>query len=440
MNAAHTPVATPAEELRAIVGPEHVRTAGTDDAIDGVQPQFVIEPATEDEVARALKCADASGFAVVPSGGGTKIGWGNRPQRADLVLSLARMNRVIEHASADLTVTVEAGCTIAQLQSVLAKANQRLALDPLFPERATVGGVLSTNDGGALRVRYGALRDLIIGVTLALPDGTLARSGGKVVKNVAGYDLPKLATGALGTLAVITQAVFRLHPLSRETRSLTAATKDAAEANKLVLGVLDSKLAYTGLQIRAARGQAPQDAGVPGGPAFGPRGWEVDIRFEGTPAGVEAQSAELARLMGGQPANEAAADVWAARQQLFDAPDSTLVAKFSTLPAGLARFCDRAASHIERAGANWHLVAQGTGLGTLLVKADSSAGLQRLITDLRSEVEPDGSFVVLRCPLEQKGNIDVWGAPGDALGLMRRIKHEFDPKSTLNPGRFLGGI
>lgn len=422
MNAAHTPVASPAEELRAIVGAEHVRTAGPADAVDGVQPQFVVEPGSEQEIVLALKCANAAGLAVVPRGGATKLDWGNRPQRADLVLSLARLSRVIEHAAADLTVTVEAGCTIADLQAVLAKANQRLALDPLFPQRATVGGVLATNDGGSLRIRYGALRDLIIGITLALPDGTLARSGGKVVKNVAGYDLPKLATGALGTLAVITQAVFRLHPLSRETRSLTIATKSAAEANQAVLAVLDSKLAYTGLQIRAARGQAPQ----------------VDVRFEGTAAGVEAQSAELSRMLGNQPANEAAADVWAARQQLFDG-DSALLAKFSTLPAGLAHFCDRAAAHIERAGADWQLIAQGTGLGSLRVKA-GGAGLQRLIADLRSELEPDGSFVVLRCPPELKGKTDVWGAPGDALGLMRRVKHEFDPKFTLNPGRFIGGI
>ena len=150
---------------------------------------------------------------MIPRGGGTKLGWANSPARAGLILSTARLTEVIEHAWADLTVSVGAGCTVQRLQEALAQHGQRLALDPLWPEKATVGGVLSTNDSGALRLRFGALRDLIIGVTVALPDGTLASSGGKVVKNVAGYDLPKLVTGALGTLGVITRAVFRLHPL-----------------------------------------------------------------------------------------------------------------------------------------------------------------------------------------------------------------------------------
>src|SRR5207302_4207274 len=137
---------------------------------------------------------------VIPLCGCTKLSWGNPPSRASLLRSTARLNRVLEHAWADLTVTIGAGCTIQTLQQTLAQHGQCLALDPLWPEKATVGGILSTNDSGALRLRFGALRDLIIGVTIALPDGTLASSGGKVVKNVAGYDLPKLATGALGTL------------------------------------------------------------------------------------------------------------------------------------------------------------------------------------------------------------------------------------------------
>ena len=174
--------------------------------------------------------------------------------RADLILSTARLNRVIEHAWADLTVSVEAGCTFQNLQNTLAQHGQRIAIDPLWPEQATVGGILSTNDSGTLRIRYGALRDLIIGMTIALPDGTLASSGGKVVKNVAGYDLPKLATGALGTLGVITRAIFRLHPLPRNTRSFTFAARDLTDANRLMLAVQDSKLTHTGLQARFTAG------------------------------------------------------------------------------------------------------------------------------------------------------------------------------------------
>src|SRR5437763_1191827 len=172
----------------------------------------VVEPGSVDEVATLLRDASRDGLAVIPRGGGTKLDWGRPPRRADLVLSTVRLDRVLEHAWGDMTATVEAGCTVARLQHALAEHGQRLACDPLWPERATIGGILAASDNGPLRARFGALRDLIIGVTLVLADGTVAKSGGKVVKNVAGYDLPKLATGSFGTLAVITQAVFRLHP------------------------------------------------------------------------------------------------------------------------------------------------------------------------------------------------------------------------------------
>src|SRR5258707_14098055 len=210
-------------DVRQIVMAKHVRMAATNDAVADTQTSFVGEPGSEQELGRVLKLANAAGLAVIPRGGGTKLEWGNSPVRADVILSTARLNRVLEHPWADLTVSVEAGCTIAKLQETLAKHGQRLALDPLWPRKATIGGVLSTNDGGALRLRFGALRDLIIGVTIALPDGTLASSGGKVVKNVAGYDLPKLVTGALGTLGVITRAVFRLHPLPLNSRSFSVS-------------------------------------------------------------------------------------------------------------------------------------------------------------------------------------------------------------------------
>src|SRR6202158_2800199 len=224
----------------ALVGNEYVRAATAADAVAGAQPNLVIEPGTERELAEILRLSNEARLAVIPRGGGTKLAWGNLPARADLILSTARMTEIIEHAWADLTVTVEAGCTVQRLQETLGQHGQRLALDALWPEKATVGGVLSTNDSGALRLRFGALRDLIIGVTIALPDGPLASSGGKVVKNVAGYDLSKLATGALGTLGVITRAVFRVHPLPKETRTLTCACDDVADAQRLVLAAQDS--------------------------------------------------------------------------------------------------------------------------------------------------------------------------------------------------------
>src|SRR6202171_5208529 len=266
----------------ALVGNEYVRAGPPANAVAGAQPNLMIEPGTERELAEVLRLSNEAGLAVIPRGGGTKLGWGNSPARADLILSTARLTKIIEHAWADLTVTVEAGCTIQKLQETLAQHGQRLALDPLWPEKATVGGVLSTNDSGALRLRFGALRDLIIGATIALPDGTLASSGGKVVKNVAGYDLPKLVTGSFGTLGVITRAVFRLHPLPRAAKTFLFTAETFQAMQQHILAIQDSQLPHTSLQIRCAARELPA----------------ADILFEATDAGLAGQESQLRKLLG----------------------------------------------------------------------------------------------------------------------------------------------
>src|SRR5258708_8075028 len=307
----------------ALVGNEHVRTATAADAVAGAQPELLIEPGTESELAEVLRLSNDAGLAVVPRGGGTKLGWGNSPARADLILSTARLNEILEYAWADLTVSVEAGCTIQRLQETLAQHGQRLALDPLWPEKATVGGVLSTSDSGALRLRFGALRDLIIGATVALPDGTLASSGGKVVKNVAGYDLPKLVTGALGTLGVITRAVFRLHPLPLNARSFSVSNANAEETQKFVLAVQGSKVAHTALQTHFSDESPPPPA----------------ILFEGTEAGVAAHETQMRNLAVPGRVSEASNPILMAREELwaFSYSAITPIAKISILRANKAR-------------------------------------------------------------------------------------------------------
>jgi glycolate oxidase FAD binding subunit len=370
----------------------------------------VVEPESEQAASETLRCADRDGLAVIPRGGGTKQDWGNPPQRADLILSTARLNRVVEHAWADLTVTVEAGCTIKELQSTLAQHGQRLAIDVLWPDRATVGGILSTNDSGALRLRYGALRDLIIGITLVLPDGTIARSGGKVVKNVAGYDLPKLATGALGTLGVITQATFRLHPLPHGKRTLTILPRRVAEAQRLLLALQDTSLALAAMQIRCGASMPP----------------EMDILLEGTEAGMEAQAARIRAAARPAAVKEGSDAVWRAREE---ASAGAALAKFSLLPSQIA---DAIAAIGRAGGPSWSAVVQATGIGWASVNAP--------LADLRTQLEGQGgTLAVLRQPAGG-ASIEAWGDAGDALPLMREIKRRFDPHSTLNPGRFVGGI
>ena len=450
------------DDLRTIGSPDQWREAGPDDAVAGVQPRMIFEPRNETEVATALRVADKAGLSVIPRGGRTKTAWGNPPARADLILSTVRMNQVIEHAWADLTVSVETGCTIGTLQNDLAQHGQQIAVDPLWPEQATIGGILSANDTGTLRIRYGGLRDLIIGVTIALADGTLASSGGKVVKNVAGYDLPKLVTGALGTLGFITRAVFRLHPLPQNVRSFTFVLRDAADADRLVLAVQDSKLAHTGLQIRFNSGAQP----------------EVDIRFDGTDAGLAAQTETLRKLVTPATETQSNDDVWHARQHLFGArpwsaasllssvalakedlsfealakedarptastPEDSqpaAIAKFSVLPASIANTCQQLRDLAEPLNVHWSAVVQGTGLGWIRLGPANANAIQRVLQTLRSQLELAGGSLVVQFQSPEVPEIEAWGNPGDTLPLMLSVKQQFDPRKTLNPGRFVGGI
>src|SRR6202140_591026 len=412
------------ENLRA-VAPENLRAATAGDAVCGVLPQFVAEPNDEQQLAAALSLANEAGIAVVPRGGATKLDWGNPPKKAELILSTARLNRILEHAWADLTVTVEAGCTLKSLQKTLAQHGQRLAFDGLWPERATIGGVLATNDSGALRLRFGALRDLIIGVTIALPDGTLASSGGKVVKNVAGYDLPKLVTGAFGTLGVITRAVFRLHPLPLNSHSFSISTGNAEEMQKFVLAVQDSKLAHTFLQSHFSDEKPPAS----------------DILFEGTEAGLAAQEAQLRNLAAPASVSEASNSSWTAREELwaFSAPASAAIAKISILPTNMARTMKLVAHSANAQQVRWKALLYATGLGWLRLEGKPGmlcAALQALRDDLQGQ---DGLLVALHRPSKMPA-FDAWGTAGDALPLMKAVKQQLDPKNTLNPGRFVGGI
>ena len=409
-------------ELAQIVGKQYLRAATAADAIDGVEVEKVAEPGTPEDLAYALRWAHAGGLKVAPRGGGTKMGWGNPPAACDLVLSTARLNRILEYAWADMTVIVEAGCRIADLQRTLAEHGQRLALDPLWPERATIGGILSTNDSGTLRARYGSLRDLIIGITVALPDGTLAKSGGKVVKNVAGYDLAKLFTGALGTLGVIVQAIFRLHPLPRQSRSLSfSGTPESL--NQLLLDIQASKLTFTGLQLRAAPGSA-----------------DLDVRFDGTAAGIEAQAKQVQQIAGSVPASEAPADAWTLHQAIWEGATRALLAKFSVLPTQLGAVCRLAERSAVAQSLAWKIVVQNVGAGYARFEGNEQ-GLRSALVALREGIaKMDGTLVALGCPVAVKRGLDVWGAPSDAQPLMVRVKQRFDPGGTLNPGRFVGGI
>ena len=361
----------------------------------------VASPRSTEEVAAFLRYADANGIHVEIAGAGTKRGWAGSAA-GDVVLETRGLAGVREHSWQDLTATVGAGTTWAEMQHMLAEHGQQVALDPLWPERATVGGVVATNDSGALRPRYGSLRDLVIGMTLVLADGTIARSGGKVVKNVAGYDLHKLMIGAFGTLAVVTEVTFRLHAIPRTTRIWSFEAEDASAIGTVMIKVLDSQLSVQAMQVRASTA-----------------GFALDVELAGMEEVLRDQLRVLDDFAGRSGTSEV--DVFAARERLFSGEG--VVVKVTMLASAIASV---SAEVVRLAG---EAVTQASGI--MLARLADLGAVERL----RDLVAPVGSVSVLR-------GTDGFGVSpkvASAGPLMREVKRRFDPSGTLNPGVAVGG-
>jgi glycolate oxidase FAD binding subunit len=321
-----------------------------------------------------------------------------------------------------MTCTVEAGCTWASMQAELAQHGQMVALDPLWPERATVGGIVATNDSGALRLKYGGLRDLIIGMTIVLPDGTIAKTGGKVVKNVAGYDLHKLMTGSFGTLGVITEVNFRLHPAETDARTWTATAPDALQFAEPLRILLDSQMTPSSIQLRAGKLQSA-----------------LDVRIATRPEAFDEQAARLRKILGQIELSDSVNEVWQARQRLFDHEDRVIL-KASMLSSDICSVSSELQHLAAKQEFEFDLTAQATGLMTVSLNIPADA-VPRLLDQLRSRLRTSGgSVIALRIPESIRAGLDVWGCDSNALALMREIKRRFDPNRTLNPGRFVGNI
>jgi glycolate oxidase FAD binding subunit len=420
----------PTEELQGIVGEEHVRESSAEDAVDGVRPSIVVEPGTIEETSEVMKLASREGLAVSPRGGGTKIGLGNPPRQVDLILSTARMDGIIEHVPGDQIVRVQAGLKLQDLQERLAESDQMLGVDP--PEEgATIGGIVAANSSGPRRLRYGTVRDLIIGIKVVLADGTVAKAGGKVVKNVAGYDLSKLFTGSLGTLGVIAEANFRLHPIRETARTVFLEVDDHEKIADVTQELTHSSFSQFVLDALEIRWEG--DRGV------------IAALFEGIEPAVEAQSSvatEALRSYGetsvlGEEDGEEFWESFARRP--WDAGDVGL--KIGAPPSDLTAVLASVLGAAERAGVEARLSGHaGTGV-TFAGLSGGEDGLVEVVEEVREiRVRRSGSVVVQEAPLTVKERLDAWGAGGDYLGLTRRVKEKFDPGYTMNPGRFLGGI
>jgi len=391
-----------------LVGASNVRPGGDDDAVGGIVPSLVVSPADEMEVASVLSAATARGLAVTPRGGGTKLDWGSPPERCDVVLSTSRIEGVVDHEPADLVCVVRAGTTLRSLQERVAAApgfRQRLMLNPPHGSDATVGGVVATAAAGPLRTRFGTPRDLVIGAGFVLADGTVGRSGGKVVKNVAGFDVAKLLVGSLGTLAVITEVAFRLHPLPEASRTVMLESRSVPE-------LCDFATRLGRLQVTPSIIDLHWPLGV------------VLVRFESSELGAAVQAERVTRELGGRilSAGEEAALTAAVTGSPWGEPGS--VGAVAVLPSRVGEF-------VSSMSATCDDVALRPLLGTGEVRCAPEA-----VETVRTAVHAAGGRLVIR-----RGDAGAPGEDGDpvALDLMRAVKRQLDPAGTLSPGRQAGG-
>jgi glycolate oxidase FAD binding subunit len=380
----------------------------------------VVEPGSVDELAVAIREASAAGLAMSPVGGGTKLDWGN-PVAAGVEIRIGGLAGVLEHSWGDLTATVAAGTTWSAMQRELARHGQRVALDPMMPEKATVGGVLATNDCGLLRMRYGSLRDLVLGMTVVLADGTMARTGGKVVKNVAGYDLPKLLTGSFGTLGIIAEATFRLHPVAAHVASLTVRSDEVAAMADLMAAILRAGMSVERMQLRNELAA-----------------YALDVEFASLPEVLVEHEARLRGLAGALPVVESEAGVWESRDRLFADAEATVL-KVTALPSKLAALVAGVAVLGQLPEHTAACVADPVGIVTLAMRA-APERLASIVEDLRARLLGSGGAVVVLRRGALPESIDAWGPVPGAIDVMRAIKAEFDPGRLLNPGKFMGGI
>ncbi|HZC99270.1 MAG TPA: FAD-binding oxidoreductase [Actinomycetes bacterium] len=416
------------------------RPAGAADAVDGVQPEVVVAPTTVEEASEALREATAQGRRVVCRGVGSKLGWGNPPAGAEVILETARLDRVLEHAEGDLIVKAEAGVRLDALQEALSKAGQHLALDPPEPH-ATVGGIVAAGASGPRRLRYGTARDLLIGITLVLSDGTVAHGGGKVVKNVAGYDLGKLLTGSLGTLGLIAEVTFRLHPSPDALAGAALEVTDPEAAGSAAQDLVHSQLDPASLEL------AWPDPAAPG---------RLVLVLQGRSPAVAEQAGAAVRLLEPHGAAELLADddvrrmavgpgglgarPWWGLDGTWDGAVAGVKAACvpTELPGAVQDLWAAAAAHGLDVRVQAHA---GVGVIYAALWGGGVEALAETVEEARGRLgRRGGTLLVLEAPLELKRRVDVWGPVGDALALMRRVKEQFDPAGTMSPGRFVGGI
>lgn len=373
--------------------------------------------------------------SVLVSGGATALDWGAPAVGADLLLDMSGFDDVIEYRPADMTVRVQAGMPLAGLQQVLAEQGQRVAFDPagVTPGGpngdATVGGLIAAGDSGPARLGYGSLRELVIGVTVIVPDGLVARAGGHVIKNVAGYDIAKLFHGSLGTLGIVAEAVVRVHPLPEVARTVAIAGVDAAGARELTVALLHSPFEPAAIEWLSDQSR-------------------LLVRFEGTGAGVTERTADARDLLAAHPVqgvsgiaeldDDEAAKAWAEHTSRVVGAEGDTTARAATPPGALPELVARLTGLAHDSGIEATLVSTvGHGVHTIRLRGGDAVGHAGCLREWRAAVEARGGAVTLRRRAEGFEDFaSCWGAPPSAVSVLRRVKRAFDPEDRFAPGRF----
>lgn len=407
----------------------------------GIMPDCIVYPSTQEALGEVIACAHHNNWGVLPCGAASKLGWGHPVEGIKIVVSTKYLNRLIEHAVGDLTVTVEAGMPFAQLQKTLATAKQFLPLNPAYPQTATLGGIVACADTGSWRQRYGGVRDMLLGLSFVRADGKLAKAGGRVVKNVAGYDLMKLFTGSFGTLGIISQVTFRVYPLpeASETVVLTGQSNAIREVTKTLLA---SALTPTAVDLLSTKlVERLQALSLQG---FG-QGTGLVVRFQSVTASVKEQAARLQSvrqqlgLQGSSCSGADEAELWQKLSEQMQAAHTKadITCKIGVLPTAVATILTQLdALAPQSVMAQIHI---GSGLGVL--RFDSTDVKPETIQKMRSLLVSQGGFLtILEAPVTLKQQLDVWGYTGNALDLMCILKKQFDPQNLLSSHRFVGGI
>ncbi len=434
------------EELIQIVGENGLlpNDRHKDYRVDGFMPKAVALPASVQEIQELLEFASDRGLSVIPAGSGTKLGIGNLPQKVDLVLSTRRLNNTIEYEPADLTVTVQAGMLLSSLQIELGENAQFLPLDPAYASLATVGGIAATNASGPLRLRHGTPRNQILGMRVVQSNGTVVKSGGRVVKNVSGYDLNKLYIGSFGTLGIITELTFKLSPLAESRITMLLSFKRFEDAAKTASKITSSQLlpSYLNLFINGVPDTRIVDPCLVVGLDSHPKAiaWQRNqVQWIAKQSGVvgveiiqEHQAAKLAESMRTFAQTNPSKPVIVCKVNLRMSDIEEYVSVVLDVTSALE--CTVRGMGLMGTGQVYFVFSEFADT----VKPEMMAST---LAELRKHASRAGGNLILEtAPVEVKRDIDVWGTVGSGSEIMKKIKAQFDPGRLLNPGRFADGI